>query len=109
MITHEMLQRLPKWAQEHIATLARERNDAIKTLQDFLDNQTPSDFWTEEWRSTKNVKNYIQSRQVTIKMGDRKEVYVLKRQDGTLDVSSGFGGLRIEPSASNSIRILVKD
>ena len=40
---HEVT-KLPKWAQEHIQTIERQRDHATATLKEFLDSQTPSSF-----------------------------------------------------------------
>ena len=42
------ISRLPKWAQEMITDLQRERETAIKALNDHLDSQTPSPFRIED-------------------------------------------------------------
>jgi len=40
---------LPAWAQEHIKTLSRERDIAVRELTEFLDKQTPSKVFTEHY------------------------------------------------------------
>lgn len=99
--------KLPKWAQEYITQTERQRDFATQTLDDFLDSQTPSDFFVEEFSLNKMIKHYIQTNKITIKMGD-KEIYINKEQDGSFYLASGWGGLQIEPSASNAIRIKIK-
>ena len=39
------IDKLPKWAQEHIADLQRQRNEAVRALNEHLDNETPSPFY----------------------------------------------------------------
>ena len=39
---------LPKWAQEQIRTLERERDNAVAVLNKWQDSQTPSSIWTDE-------------------------------------------------------------
>ena len=41
-VTGQMLLKLPAWAQEHIKELERERDIAIRALNDYVDNQTES-------------------------------------------------------------------
>ena len=41
------LGKLPTWAQAYIAELERERNEAVRTLREHTDRQTPSAFWME--------------------------------------------------------------
>lgn len=45
----EKLAKLPAWAQEHIKTLQRERDVAVRELTEFLDNQKPSRVFTEHY------------------------------------------------------------
>lgn len=44
--------RLPKWAQELIDTLKRERNTAIAALNKAMDDQTPSSMYIDDWVCT---------------------------------------------------------
>lgn len=43
--------KLPKWAQEHIRDLERERETAIGALNEHLDNQTPTPFYVDTMES----------------------------------------------------------
>ena|SRR5579863_2839176 len=102
------LSKLSKWAQEYIYTLEGERDAANRALNEFLDSQTPSDFFVEESTQKGVIKHYIQTNKITVQMADGKEIYINKEQDGSFYLASGWGGLQIEPSASNAIRIKVK-
>lgn len=44
----EQLVKLPKWAQDYIEKLSRERDVAIQTLNKFCDSETPSPFYIED-------------------------------------------------------------
>jgi hypothetical protein len=46
------LSKLPKWAQEHIHNLERQRDVAIRALNESLDNQTKSPFSYEKYECT---------------------------------------------------------
>lgn len=46
--TPEQLAKLPKWALEHLKSLEMQREQAIRTLNEFVDDQTPSPFYYEE-------------------------------------------------------------
>lgn len=59
--TAEQLAKLPKWAREHIDSLSRELDAATLSLQQYLDNQTPSPFYLDDWFSPTRQKVYIQS------------------------------------------------
>jgi hypothetical protein len=101
---------LPKWAQEHIQSLERERNEAIRTLQEFQNDQKPSSFWVETWACTGDkfgpttFKNYLQTRQVRIQVG-KDEIDVYLREPDMLEISAFGGRLTIEPNASNVIYV----
>lgn len=101
------LTKLPKWAQEYITAVERQRDHANESMERFLDSQTPSDFFVEEFSQKKMIKHYVQTNKITVKM-DGKEIYINKEQDGSFYLASGWGGIQIEPSASNAIRIRIK-
>lgn len=67
------IDRLPLWAQAYIANLQLERDAAIKTLNEFTDSQTESDFWCEKNTSTGEEQGpstkrfYIQSHAVSVR------------------------------------------
>jgi hypothetical protein len=46
------ISKLPLWAQDHIRNLERERETAIRALNEYCDIQTPSPFYCEEYEST---------------------------------------------------------
>lgn len=70
--TEPDISKLPKWAQEHIRDLKRERDEAVKALNKFEDNQTPSPIYTWDMISTgesvgpTTKVRYIQSNHVEI-------------------------------------------
>lgn len=49
---NEQIEKLPKWAQQLVRDLKRERESAVKALNDFLDQQTPSPFRMEDFVCT---------------------------------------------------------
>jgi len=46
--TPQQIAKLPKWAQDHIKDLSRQREVTIRTLNESLDKQTPSPFYYED-------------------------------------------------------------
>ena len=64
--------RLPKWAQDHIRDLERERDTAIRALNEYVDRQTPSPFYSDEMESLGEVKgasvkrHYFQAHRITV-------------------------------------------
>lgn len=63
---HPKWDRLPKWAQEIIEMQERERGEAVRTLNEFCDNQTRSSFQVDEMVSMGETNgpttktNYVQ-------------------------------------------------
>ena len=41
----EKIEKLSKWAQEHIRTLKYERDTAVRALNNYVDGQTESPFY----------------------------------------------------------------
>ena len=42
--TQQRIDRLPKWARDHIKNVARQRDAAVRKLNEFEDTQTPGPF-----------------------------------------------------------------
>lgn len=49
MSNEEKINKLPRWAKEHIRHIEGERDEAKATLKKFLDDQTKSPFYTTEF------------------------------------------------------------
>ena len=68
---HDII-KLPRWAQDRIAKLERERDTAIRALDEYCDAQTPSSIYYDEWLSTGEKQGssgkriYVQSDHVVI-------------------------------------------
>ena len=83
--TPEQIEKLPKWAQEHIKDLDRRMVVAERAVAEFADGQTPSKFYYDEYLcigggSPKNVRRYIQTNRVTIEHAG-VQVDILVRED----------------------------
>jgi len=59
--TPEQIQKLPKWAQDHIAFLDRRASEATKKVSDFLADQKPSAICVPEFTAGLNSVRYIQA------------------------------------------------
>lgn len=46
--TKEQIGKLPKWAQDYIKSIEQQRFVAVRALDEFVDNQTPSPFYFED-------------------------------------------------------------
>lgn len=106
--------KLPKWAQEHISSLEFKRNEAIKTLNRFLDEQTESQFFIAEHpctgESTGPVfkKLFIQARRaVAVKHGEH-EFEIGFDNHGRLMLRCNTGRLSIDPDCSNVVLLSAK-
>lgn len=71
-ITPLQLAKLPKWAQDHIVTIERERKVALDALNAYIDTSTPSCFSVKELESTGEKQGpvfkqrFIQTRKVKV-------------------------------------------
>ena len=101
-VDRSKLKRLPKWAQEYIKSIEREREETIKTLNEFRDNQTPSEFYCDRLVCTgektgPSVKRHYfsasQGRLVAAHAGVKLEIIL---RDGLIDLSYGREDDRID-------------
>ncbi len=70
--TPEQIEKLPKWTQEYIKDLERQRENAIRALNEYCDNQTPAPFSVREYEST--GEGFGPSRKVRYIQADRMEI-----------------------------------
>jgi len=121
-MANEDLAKLPKWAQEKIAVLERERKTAIDALNEALDSQTESPFYIDDWVSTGEKvgpsfkTRYVQAYKMCVKWmgvvltilpckndGQRRDGIEIKWEAiGHRDVCQGIGAV---PTAFNTICI----
>ena len=99
------LHNLPIWAQDHIAMLERERNAAVRRLDEFADSQTKSPISYEEhlfvdgqWR---NVRRYVQTTRIEIDYANT-DLSILCREGG----SEGGDCLAIQYGRERRVRSL---
>lgn len=57
----EKIAKLPKWAQDYLHDAERTRDIAVRELQEYIDNQTPSHISIQEYVNGKFITRYIQS------------------------------------------------
>ena len=103
--------KLPRWAQEKIADIECQRDVAIRALNEFQDEQTPSKIWvddnvcTGEETGPSTKRRFIQSRKIEVQVG-KSEVSIYLRDDNVLEISVGSDLLYFSPLASNVLRIV---
>lgn len=99
--TPEQIAKLPKWAQDEIKSLARQRDAAIRALNEYVDNQTESPFYTEDNECTgeqsgpTNRRRYIQAHKIEVQW---RGVYL--RVDAN-DFGQSGHGIRIQWSGGD--------
>lgn len=109
--------KLPRWAQEHIESLERERDEANKMLTKFTDSQTEAPFFYKEFRgtdpegATRYPVKYIQTHKVGIRhAGLEVEVLLPYGAQGRTGIEIRFSAdpgfeAALFPSTSNGIAI----
>lgn len=117
--TPEMLAKLPKWAQKYIEDLDRRVVISERTLKEYRDDQTPSEFFVEDWNSmgnpgTKLVKKFIQTHKVSVERNGIRLDVLLRQDEKGIDLSWSDDSRLVRevamvPLAFNSVRLLKKD
>lgn len=86
----ERIKKLPVWVQELIADLERQREEAIRALNQYVDNQTPSPFYinelecTGEERGLSQKTRFIQTRKMEVEHAGVRLSILLR--DGKIDL-----------------------
>jgi len=107
--------KLPKWAQEYIHDLERQRDVVMRDLQEYRDSQTPQPISQLVTTPSKNggtdfIRRYISGHNVSILWQGVDMDVTLTQGDG-IRISFGSekrimsGGAAIIPQAGNSILI----
>lgn len=122
--TPDQIQKLPKWAQEHLRDLSRQREEAVRTLNKLIDEQTPSKFSIEahpclgENPGPSFKTRYIQTDHIKVAHAE-VELHVLIRDNG--DNGSGriclqwndprrtCGDIQMKPVSFQSIELQSKE
>jgi hypothetical protein len=115
--------KLPKWAQDYIKRIERERDVAIRQLNASLDSQTPSAFYFEgrvctgEDSGPTLKRHYVQTHKITVAyQGVVLEVCTRANEDGIdLQWNPGdsereySGDVAFIPSSRQQARLVSKD
>jgi hypothetical protein len=87
-----MIAKLPKWAQEHIKGLERERFVAVRSLNEFTDKQTPSPFYHEDYvcsgeqQGPTKKRNYIQASSLIVESFGIELTVILRDEEKAIDL-----------------------
>lgn len=105
--------KLPKWAQDHIRNLERERETAIRTLRDFEDTQTKSRISYSdllcigERSGPSDITRYVQARRMRFAVG-KGYIEVGYNNHGELQVQSD-AGVVFTADAHNTLTLYPED
>lgn len=83
--TPEQTAKLPKWAQEHIQSIERERDNAIAVKNKMVDDQTPTSIYVDDWMAHPRVKRYVQCKHNNLTIehaGVKAEILLARSDDG---------------------------
>lgn len=118
-ITPDLIAKLPKWAQAHIAEIQGQRDTAVDALKRYVDNQTPSRIFVTDLVCTKKGgpdfnKIYIQAprEEVTFDLDETPSIREnqvtirIDRENRTqLLISASWNQISMFPLASNMIAL----
>lgn len=117
--TPEQIAKLPKWAQEHIADLDRRMVVAERSLKEYEDAQTPSEFFYDDLlciggKSPQNVRRYVQTHRISIVRDGIRADVLLRHDEPGIEISWGdeHRGCRevaMIPTSFQKIKLLSKD
>lgn len=121
--TPEQLAKLPKWAQEHIEIIERERFVAVRALNEFSDTQTQSPFYHEKFtcpgeeNGPSNKRVYIDAHTIVAEYhGIHLEIqcatFSEEKKGIQIQWSStkrGTGNIALVPESYQSARLLTKE
>ena len=115
----EKIKKLPKWVQNNIKSLERERESAINKLNEYIDNQTPSSVFYEdlvctgEQQGPSNKRKYIQSHRIEFEHDGVYCAVTLRKGYVQINWSGGerWGSRDVAmiPESYQSIRIVSKE
>lgn len=93
--TEQQIEKLPKWAVEHITSLTREREAAVAALNKYIDGQSESPVFIDELESTGEERSdgrnppsfkrrYVQAHRVSFEWLDIRLDVALERDSISL-------------------------
>lgn len=110
--TQEQIDKLPKWAQEHIAFLKRRLVEATNDIKRFVDHQMPSEVYYDEG-FTERKRIYVQSDRltfthagVTLDVAIYHPNHIELRWDG---IGRGLTDVALIPDCFQQARLVAKD
>lgn len=110
-----MIAKLPKWAQAHIKDLDRRAFVSERTLREYHDNSTPSEFFTEDYDTDrqKMVRRYVQTHKMEILRNGLRITIINRQDDPGVDITwcdeeRSTYQVPCIPQGLNHVRIVLK-
>lgn len=105
--------RLPKWAKEEIASLKRQRSDALRTIQDLTETVAPTQIWHGDYENRIYIPPKFGYQRVHFEtrpgQNIRDDIQVmLDEKAGEVELMGGRS-ISISPVASNVVRVRFRD
>lgn len=118
--TPDQISKLPRWAQEHIATLERERFVSVRALNEYQDSQTESPFryWdyipTGETSGPTQKTRFIQTNKIEAHWAGVELTILLRHGSDEIDMHWGAQNRAISevamiPYSFGSVRLKSKE
>lgn len=118
--TPEQIEKLPKWAQEYIKDLERERFVAVRSLNEAVDKSTPTPFYYEDSPCTgekpgpNSKRFYVQTNWIYVEHAGVTLQIIVRPDRPEIDLSwsavnRAIGDVGLIPSSYQSARLVAKD
>lgn len=117
--TPEQIAKLPKWAQERMEDLERRTRVAELRAKEYLDAQTPSEFYVEEYvgvgeGSSEYVKRYVQTYKMAVEHDGVKLTILLREGEKGIELQWGstsrlMNEMAMVPLSFNKVKIVAKE
>ncbi len=115
--------KLPKWAQDHIETLQRQRDTAVRALRDWTDSQTKQPISVDEVECVEQggpsfFTRYIEGKRLTVRWkGVQLEIHL--KEDGNMSddaidlkwtaLTRHSGHVAMVPTSFQSVSLMAKE
>ena len=117
--TPEQISKLPKWAQEYVRDLERRSTIAERTLKEYTDAQTPSEFYIDDLLcigpgGPQSGRQYVQTHKISVERDGVKLDVLLRMDTPGIDLSWCSSTRLMEevamiPLSFNKVKLVPKD
>ena len=99
--TKEQISKLPKWAQDYITELERNVRESRANLDAILDNQTPTDYSSQDIICDQSpprfITKYFDARGITASLDDLEVEFRVCRDNGYIQIKARIESSNLEP------------